>query len=104
MTEIVDDELYTMAEVAAICRISIKTLTHHRDNGDITVTILGRRTYRFYGAAIRAFLQEKSGKACPSGRKRARRSTTTTSRSEVSDFLAARERRIQARRNGTKTA
>jgi hypothetical protein len=102
--EIVDEQLYTMSETARLCRISVKTLAFHRDKGDIRYTLFGRRTYRFKGYDIRAFQQEQSRKACPSTRKRARRTGTTTSRSEVSDFLAARERRMKERREARKNS
>jgi hypothetical protein len=105
LDHIPDEQVFTMAETAAICRISVKLLAWHRDKGDIRYILFGRRAYRFKGSAIKAFqrLITQEAAPCPSSKRRDRRTTSTTSSSNVVGISEARKRR-QSERQSAKNA
>ena len=88
-------------EAAAMLDISVKTLRTLTETGDIKSVLVGARR-KYEPDDIRAFIKEQKRK-CPSTSRRTHRTTTTTSRSKVCDFTAARAQRINARRSGAKT-
>lgn len=89
-------------ETARLLGFDEKTLRAHVREGNIRYLSVGfgekrpRREFRL--ADILEFLERMSRRECPSTAPRTRRSTTSTSSSEVIGFTARREALIAARR------
>lgn len=89
-------------ETARLLGFDEKTLRTHVRRGNIRFLSVGfgekrpRREFRL--ADILEFLERMSRRECPSTAPRTRRSTTSTSSSEVTGFTARREALIAAKR------
>lgn len=88
-------------ETARLLGVDSKTLRGHVRRGNIRFLVVGfgeqrpRREFRL--ADILEFLERMSRRECPSTAPRTRRSTTSTSSSEVVGFTARREALIAER-------
>src|SRR5690349_19715936 len=102
-----DRALLSMDEAAAELGISVRTLFDHCRFGEITYIAVGRglkrRRKMFDPEDLTRFRERQRRTECPSSDAPARRSSRTTSGSEVVDFRALREQRRSAKRRGPKT-
>ncbi|WP_147151693.1 helix-turn-helix domain-containing protein [Reyranella soli] len=91
-------ELRSPAEIAARLHCSPRTLAEHVRTGGLRYVIIGHGTKRprkmFTDADVEEFIERQTRRdvPCQSTSPRARRSTTTTSNSEVIAFTALRKR------------
>lgn len=81
--------------------ISVKTLRTLAAAGEIKSVLVGARR-KFEPDDLKDFIREKKNE-CPSTNRQNLRTGNTTSKLGVFDFTAAREQRIRAPRNDTKT-
>jgi hypothetical protein len=90
-----------LQETAALLGMDAKTLRGHVEKGNIRFVAVGlgtlklRREFRL--ADVLEFLERMSRRECPSTSVKTRRSTTSTSSSEVVGFTALREKLIAER-------
>jgi hypothetical protein len=94
-----DRLLYSLKEAADALGMDVKTLIrNHIATGQLPYLIVGKRTKKITPEDLQAFIKERRVEACPSISARARRTGTTTSKSMVYDFAAAREQRTKGSR------
>lgn len=89
--------------------ISVKTLLEHVRAGEIVYVPLGQGTKRprmaFIPDDVRAFVEQRRRRdaSCQSTSRSKARSTTSTSKSEVSDFMARLNKRLEEKRSPTRS-
>jgi excisionase family DNA binding protein len=93
--------LFDMDEAAEMLGISTRTLLTHVAAGELRFVLIGKRTRKFTERDIRDFIEAKT---CQSTNQKIRPTGTTTSLFTVEGFMAARERRLAARRKSSKPA
>jgi hypothetical protein len=81
-----------MAEAAGMLGVSVKLLRRHCEDRDIRYILIGKRTRKFTPDDLREFIDRRR-QECRLGS--GATSTTTSSNSVVSDFVAARKLRMK---------